>query len=275
MWWVTGGYAAASVGWWALLLWRGRDAGAALRALATLGWIAAGALGTGPLGWRAVPGAVGGYAVAHTAGWLADRVRRPAGRRFTAPDGARRYRLRTTTLSGSTVAGAAFGLGVAGALIAGTLLVDSAIARRWFLGGPLLVALPVVVAVVAVLVLRRWVLSDVEVELGAAVLLIRARRRGHPWTTARYALSDVRIVDRFVDPYGVSQRLRVDAGTAGRFELRAAGALSGRSARAAIARLGADLLGRLNTDRSTAVRPYVARWGTWRYRVDRSLRSAE
>ncbi|WP_018350807.1 hypothetical protein [Longispora albida] len=204
-------------------------------------------------------GAFLGYAFAHTLGWLTDRLTGHTRTAGTPHQAANRYTMRTTTLSGALSTGIALGL-------IAMIVVPSLLAKNKLFG--LAAAL---LAVVAVLWLRRAVLSDVEVTVGAETLVIRARNRrrarlvrdDHPWEELRLPLHAIVRVDRFADPFGLGRWLLVDAGERGRFELRATGVLSGRRASAAIGRLGSDLLDRLGATRGT--RPYLTRWGTWRY----------
>ncbi|GIG62776.1 hypothetical protein Lfu02_71480 [Longispora fulva] len=226
--------------------------------------VAAGAALVGP--WWGWAGAVAGYALAHTVGWALDRARGRPRRPGPPPAQAQRYQLRTTTLSGSIVAGLGFGLLGMLVLTATLGLIGNAVARRFAVGAPFLYLTVLLVGVVGgVFWLRRTVLSDVEVTVGGATLLVRARSRRQDWQELRLPVDAVVRIDAFSDPFGAARWLRVDAGAYGRFELRSSGVLAGKRAQSAIGRLTVDLLDRLGAERRT--RPFLARWGTYRYDI--------
>lgn len=249
---------------------------APLRLAVTTAGIALGAAISWPT-W-AWAGAGAGYLAVHTGGWALDRLRNtrhpaipgprriPATPRGSAPPArqARKYRMRITTLSGTLVAGAGFGL-LGMLAIAGTFgLIGNAVARRFAAGAPLLFSAGLLLLVLGGGVgIRRAVLSDVEIILGAETMVLRARRRKQPWQELRLPLASIRYVTCFADPFGPGRWLRVNAGAAGRCELRASGLLAGKRAQAAIDCLAADLLHRLGA--SEGHRPYLARWGTLHY----------
>lgn len=241
---------------------------APVRLFGTMAAIAGGAA----LGWPgwAWAGALGAYMLTHSVGWVLE-ARPTALRRATPPPHAQKYHMRTTTLSGSVVAGLGFGL-LGMISLAGTFaLIGNAVSRRIAAGAPLVFVTAIAAVVVGgVFWLRRVVLSDVEVVVGTETLVLRVKRRKDPWQELRVPLSNITSVTRFADPFGPGRWLRVDAGEAGRFELRACGILAGRRARAAVARLGADLIARLGVE--TCTRPYLARWGTFRYVAQRGAR---
>ncbi|MBA3489980.1 MAG: hypothetical protein H0T78_10670 [Longispora sp.] len=236
--------------------------GALVRLAAMLVGIAAGVFAGWPT-W-AWAGAAAGYLLVHTIGWAFDRTRPTSRRLGRPPTHAQRYKLRTTTLPGSMAAGIGFGLLGVLALAATFGLISNAVARRFAAGAPLLFAAGVFTIILCgVLLLRRAVLSDVEVVLGVETLVLRVRRRRQPWQELRLPLSSVQSVTRFRDPYGPGRWARVNIGVHGRFELRATGVLAGKRAQAAIDALGRDLLDRLELTEGT--RPYLARWGTAHY----------
>ncbi|MEV6525557.1 hypothetical protein AB0M43_26755 [Longispora sp. NPDC051575] len=227
--------------------------------------VAVGALAGWP-GWGGLAGAVAGYLLAHTVGWSVDRARGRPRRPGPPPAQAQRYQLRTTTLSGSIVAGLGFGLLGMVTLFATLGLIGNAAARRFAVGAPFLYLTVLLVLIVGgVFWLRRTVLSDVEVTLGGATLVLRAKGRRQDWQELRLPVDAVERVDAFSDPFGAARWLRVDAGSYGRFELRSSGILAGKRAQAAIGRLTVDLLDRVGADRRS--RPFVARWGTYRYDI--------
>lgn len=271
------GVAVVCLAGWVLLLVRGRPAASApVRLVATAALLVAGGaagyvLPYGPQPLPMVAGAVLGYLVGHTAGWLYDRIRRRAlrgtGLPRNAPAPAREYRLRTVLLPGASVAGLAAGVGAAGGLLGVLVLLAFVVLRREFVGAPLvaLVAALVVVLVPAGMLRARWMrevrlrLSDDAIELswvdGDGSRQVRSAR-----------LAAIRSVTVFSDPYGRSVWLRVDAGPAARFELRCAPGMSGRGSADTLRAAGRDLLGRPGWRPASGVRPYRARWGARRYR---------
>ncbi len=254
-----------------------RRAGVGTRLAGTLILLVAGAAagfgaGTGPAPVRLVAGALLGYLLGHTVGWLFDRQRRRA-LRGTAlprktPAAAREYRLRTILLPGVTVAGLATGIAGAGGGLGLLVLAALVVLRREFVGAPLVaLGLALVVVLVPLGMLRARAMREVRLWLDDETLEVRYRGRGQDWRTVRLPLAAVRSVTVFADPYGRSRLLRVRAGRSGQFELRAAPGLSDRGAAETLRRASRDLLGRPGWRPASGVRPYLARWGTRRYRT--------
>ncbi|WP_203961622.1 hypothetical protein [Actinocatenispora thailandica] len=270
------GIAVVCLAGWLLLAVRGRPAASApIRLVATVALLLAGgtagyALRYGPQPLPMVAGAVLGYLVAHTAGWLFDLIRRRGlrgtGLARNAPAAAREYRLRTVLLPGASVAGLAAGLGAAGGLLGLLVLVAFVVLRREFLGAPLvaLVAAVVVVLVPAGMLRARW-MRDVTLRLSDDEVQLHFLDVDGRWRVRRAPLAEIRSVTVFADPYGRARWLRVDAGDT-RFELRCAPGLAGRGAAETLRRASRDLLGRPGWRPASGVRPYRARWGARRYR---------
>ena len=267
---------AACVVGWLLLLVRGRRAGAPVRLVATVVLLVAGGAAGYPVAYGPQPvpmvvGAVLGYLLAHTAGWLFDRVRRRelrgTGLARNAPAAAREYRLRTVLLPGASAAGLAAGVGAAGGLVAVLVLLAFVVLRREFVGAPLiaLIAALIVVGVPAGMLRARW-MREVRLRLSDDEIEVRHLDASGRWRVRSAPLASIRSVTVFVDPYGRARSLRVDAGPAVRFELRCAPGLSERGATETLRRASRDLLGRPGWRPASGVRPYRARWGARRYR---------
>lgn len=274
------GLGAVPVVGWLVFLVTGRRAGSGLRLVALLGVLVAGAGGgysvTAGAGWRTVIGtllgAVVGYLVGHTGGWFLERWQR-RGLRGTVlsrddPAPPLDVTLRTVMLPGVTVAGVAIGVSGLGGVIGLLALVVLLLLRREFVGAPLVTLIAMVLVVVLPLgILRGRAMRDVHVRVDDSEVFLSYRRRGQPWHRTTLPLADLTHLTVFADPYGRARLLRVDAGAAGRFELRAAPALSGRGANPALRRITRNLLGRPGWRPGTGVRPYWSRWGTRRYRA--------
>lgn len=274
--WVAVVLAVLAAAGWVALLAAGRPAGPAPRLVATLALLVAGGgagyeAGVGPEWLRIVVGALAGYLVAHTAGWLHDGIRR-RGLRGTAlarnePAPARAYELRTVLLPGAPALGLAAGLGAAGGGIGVLVLIALVLLKREFVGAPLVAAvLAVIVVLVPALTLRARASRDVRLRVSDDEIELRHRGRTTGWRSETVRLSRIRSVTVFADPYGRARSLRVDGGGDGRFELRCAPGLSGRAAAETLRRASRDLLGRPGWRPASGVRPYRARWGTRRYR---------
>ncbi len=276
MWAALGLSAVAVTGAVVVLVGHGR-AGTGTRLAGTLILLVAGGAagygsGLGPAPVRLVVGAVLGYLLGHTAGWSLDRLRR-RDLRGTAlarndPAAAREYRLRTVLLPGVTVAGLATGIAGAGGGLGLLVLAALVVLRREFVGAPLVaLGLALVVVLVPLGMLRARAMREVRLWLDDDTLEVRYRGQGQDWQAVRLPLSEVRSVTVFADPYGRSRLLRVTGGRTGRFELRAAPGLSGRGAAETLRRASRDLLGRPGWRPASGTRPYLARWGTRRYRT--------
>ncbi|GID09331.1 hypothetical protein Aru02nite_02200 [Actinocatenispora rupis] len=268
--------AVLAVAGWVTLLVTGRTVGAAPRLVATLALLVAGGaagygLGPGPEWLRIVLGALAGYLVGHTAGWLADGIRR-RDLRGTAlarnpPAPARGYELRTVLLPGAPAAGLAAGLGAAGGAVGLLVLIALVLLKREFVGAPLVaLVLAAIVVLVPALTLRARATREIVLRVSDDEIMLRHRGRHTGWRTETVPLSRIRSVTVFADPYGRARMLRVDGGPDGRFELRCAPGLSRRGAAETLRRASRDLLGRPGWRPASGVRPYRARWGTRRYR---------
>lgn len=275
-WVAVGLVAAALAGWIAVLAGRGRwPSGGGARLVGMLALLVAGgaagySAGPGPAPVRMVVGALLGYLVAHTAGWLFDRLRRRrlhgTGLARDEPAAAREYRLRTVLLPGATATGVVTGIAGAGGGVGFLVLVALVVLRREFVGAPLVaLVLAVIVVVVPLWVLRARALRDVRLRVGDDRIEL-GHHTGAGWRWLDVDMSDIRAVTVFADPYGKGRLLRVDAGDAGAFELRAAPGLTGRAAADALRRASRDVLGRPGWRPASGVRPYRSRWGTRRYR---------
>lgn len=278
--WVSVGLAAAGALGWAAALTRPGHVGAGVRLTGTVALLAAGAavgysVPPGPAPVRVVCGALVGYLAGHAAGWALDTVHR-RGLRGTRlhrnpPAVAREYRLRTVLLPGPTVAGLATGIAGAGGGLGMLILVALAVLRREFLGAPLVaLVLALVVVLVPLGMLRARAMREVRIWLDDELLELRYRRRGQDWHVLPVPLARIRSVTVFADPYGRGRMLRVDAGDAGRFELRAAPVLSTRGAGETLRRASRDLLGRPGWRPASGRRALWSRWGTRCYRAPAS-----